>query len=89
MRGMPVFFGGLVLSAGGDSRVTGGCMNMACDSGYVFVFDKPAQGWEDLQVRGNPYPRGRAGHTMTGDIICIFFSDITFIELFIVLLTAV
>jgi hypothetical protein len=68
MRGMPVLFGGLVLDPEGKAnpRVNGGCSNAACTSGSIYIFDKPAQGWESIDIRSKPYPNGRAGHTMTG-----------------------
>ncbi len=69
MRGMPVYFGGLVLDPEGlaEPQVKGGCDDDLCTKGRVYVFDKPAQGWETIQMSSNPYPVGRAGHTMTGE----------------------
>jgi hypothetical protein len=67
---MPVLFGGLVLDTEGlaEPAVKGGCEDKSCTAGSVDIFDKPAQGWESMQVVSSPYPypRGRAGHTMTG-----------------------
>ena len=69
MRGMPIIFGGLALDPDGnvDPHVAGGCEDKACTSGKVYLFDKPAHGWESIQINSSPYPRGRAGHTMTGE----------------------
>jgi hypothetical protein len=68
MRGMPLLFGGLVLDPEGlaEPTVNGGCEDTPCTKGSVHIFDKPAQGWESMQVISSPYPEGRAGHTMTG-----------------------
>ena len=68
MRGMPILFGGLILDSEGkaEPRVKGGCSNDMCTSGNIFIFDTPAQGWETIEIPSNPYPKGRAGHTMTG-----------------------
>jgi hypothetical protein len=68
MRGMPVLFGGLILDPEGlaEPRVKGGCADDLCAEGSVYIFDKPAHGWETIQVRSSPYPDGRAGHSATG-----------------------
>jgi hypothetical protein len=68
MRGMPILFGGLVLDPEGlaEPAVKGGCEDTACTKGSVQIFDKPAHGWETMQVTSSTYPNGRAGHTMTG-----------------------
>jgi hypothetical protein len=68
MRGMPLLFGGLVVDPDGlaEPTVNGGCEDTLCTTGSVYMFDKPAHGWETIQVISSPYPEGRAGHTMTG-----------------------
>jgi hypothetical protein len=68
MRGMPLLFGGLVLDPEGlaEPRVNGGCEDTACSKGTLVIFDKPAHGWDMIELVSSPYPEGRAGHTMTG-----------------------
>jgi hypothetical protein len=68
MRGMPILFGGLVLDPEGlaEPRVNGGCEDTACTKGALVIFDKPAHGWDMVELVSTPYPEGRAGHTMTG-----------------------
>lgn len=69
MRALPVYFGGLVLDPEGlaEPHVKGGCADARCTKGSVFVFDTPAHGWETIEVSSDPYPDGRAGHTLTGE----------------------
>jgi hypothetical protein len=68
MRGMPLVFGGLVLDPDGlaEPTVKGGCEDTPCTKGSVYIFDKPAHGWETIELVSSPYPKGRAGHSMTG-----------------------
>jgi hypothetical protein len=69
MRAMPIMFGGLVLDPDGNDnpRVVGGCEDTACRTGTVYLFDKPAHGWESIKISSSPYPKGRTGHTITGE----------------------
>jgi hypothetical protein len=69
MRGMPILYGGLVLDPEGlaEPKAIGGCEDTACSNGTLVIFDKPAHGWETIEIVSSPYPESRAGHTMTGE----------------------
>ncbi len=84
MRGMPILFGGLVLDPEGlaEPAVKGGCEDTPCTKGSVDVFDKPAHGWEAVKLISSPYPKGRAGHTMTGASNWAYLPNLLFVKIF-------